>query len=101
MDNGLPLVIANAGRPEYVNNSRVLGPHPQGPEPVLARATRKEQLLVADVEVGGGESRAAAAARRAPWLFEALAREMLAAAGAPAPPGREGVADGRRPAASR
>ena len=37
MDNGLPLVVANAGRPEYVNNSRVLGPHPQGPEPVLAR----------------------------------------------------------------
>jgi predicted amidohydrolase len=97
MDNGLPLVIANAGRAQYVNNSRILGPDAQGPEPVLACATRKEQLLIADVGVDLGENRATAAARRAPWLFEALAQEMLAAAGAPQPvtAGTPEVAPGR------
>ena len=101
MDNGLPLVVANAGRPEYVNNRPRPGPappgaragagarHAQGAAPGRRRRGRRGR------EPGRG------AARRAPWLFEALAREMLAAAGAPAPPGREGVAAGRRPAAPR
>jgi predicted amidohydrolase len=80
MDNGVPLVIANGGRREYVNNSRILKPDGQGPEPVLARATRYEQLLVADVEVNPAKNSAAAAAARVPWLFEGLAQEMLKAA---------------------
>ena len=40
MDNGVHLVIANAGRPEYVNNSRIVEPNGQGPEHKLAYATR-------------------------------------------------------------
>lgn len=83
MDNGLPLVIANAGRHEYVNNSRIIGPDNQGPEPVLARATRKEQLLVADVVLDLMTNRAAAAAKRAPWLAEELAHALLRVATGP------------------
>jgi predicted amidohydrolase len=81
MDNGLPLVIANGGRREYVNNSRIVLPDGQGPERTLARATRREQLLVADVPLDRGRNRAAAAARRTPWLFRELAAEMVRAAG--------------------
>ena len=81
MDNGLPLVIANGGRREYVNNSRIVLPDGQGPERTLARATRHEQLLVADVPLDRGGNRAAAAARRTPWLFRELAAEMVKAAG--------------------
>ena len=81
MENGLHLIIANAGRPEYVNNSRILAPEAQGPEVALARATRKEQLLVADVEFDPHQNRAAQAARRSSWLFTELAQEALRAAG--------------------
>lgn len=81
MDNGLPLVIANGGRREYVNDSRIVLPNAQGPETTLARATRREQLLVADVPLERGGNRATGAARRAPWLFRELAAEMLKAAG--------------------
>jgi predicted amidohydrolase len=84
MDNGLHLIVANAGRPEYVNNSRILTPVSQGPEVALARATRKEQLLVADVDFDPGQNTVLQQARRSPWLFAALGREMLAAAGADA-----------------
>ena len=80
MDNGLHLIIANAGRPEYVNNSRILTAETQGPELPLARATRKEQLLVADVAFTPGQHKAERAAQRSPWLFAELGREMLRAA---------------------
>ena len=77
MENGVHLVIANGGRPEYVNNSRILAPDSQGPEPKLARATRKEQLLVADIEYDLGGSRVETSARHSPWLFRELGEEML------------------------
>jgi predicted amidohydrolase len=77
MDNGLHLIAANGGRPEFVNNSRIIGPGLQGPEPVLARATRKEQLLVADLEYDLNYSNPREKARRTPWLFRELGREMM------------------------
>jgi predicted amidohydrolase len=76
MDNGLHLIAANGGRPEFVNNSRIIGPGLQGPEPVLARATRREQLLVADLEYDLNYNNPREKARRAPWLFRELGREM-------------------------
>ena len=81
MDNDVHLIIANAGRSEYVNNSRILTPSHQGPEPRLARATRKEQLLVADIDYDVGANKVRDAARRTPWLFEELGSQMLQAAG--------------------
>jgi predicted amidohydrolase len=78
MDNGVHLVIANAGRPEYVNNSRIIGPHGQGPEPVLARATRKEQLLVADVSYDR-ENHLVQRFKKSKWLYRELAAEMMQA----------------------
>jgi predicted amidohydrolase len=80
MDNGVHLVIANGGRREYINNSRIVAPEHQGPEPILTRATRREQLLVAEIEFDREGNGAAAAARRSPWLFKELAHEMLKAA---------------------
>ena len=80
MDNGVHLVIANAGRPEYVNNSRIVEPNGQGPEHKLAYATRKEQLLVADIEYEREDNRVLQAAARTPWLFKELGAEMVKAA---------------------
>ena len=80
MDNGVHLVIANAGRPEYVNNSRIVEPNGQGPEHKLAHATRKEQLLVADIEYEREDNRVLQAAARTPWLFKELGAEMVKAA---------------------
>lgn len=81
MDNGVPLVIANAGQHEYVNDSRIIRSDSQGPEPVLARATRKEQLIVADIEVDpDGEGAPISAAKRHPWLFKELAQRLRDAA---------------------
>jgi len=77
MDNGLHLIAANGGRPEYVNNSRIIGPGLQGPEPVLARATHREQLLVADLEYDLNYSKPKEKARRTPWLFRELGQEMM------------------------
>ena len=81
VDNGGHLVIANAGRPEYVNNSRILGPNSQGPEERLAIARHHEQLLVADIEYDPAENKVLTTARRVPWLFRELGREMSKAAG--------------------
>ena len=75
MENALPLVVANAGRKEYTNNSCILAPTSQGPQRFLARATRKEQLLVADVEIQRNRSFSATFVRRVGWLFEELAVE--------------------------
>ena len=80
MDNGVHLVIANAGRPEYVNNSRIVEPNGQGPEHKLAYATRKEQLLVADIEYEREDNRVLQAAARTPWMFKELGAEMVNAA---------------------
>ena len=80
MANGVHLVIANAGRPEYVNNSRIVEPNGQGPEHKLAHATRKEQLLVADIEYEREDNRVLQAAARTPWLFKELGAEMVKAA---------------------
>ena len=80
IDNGVHLVIANAGRPEYVNNSRIVEPNGQGPEHKLAYATRKEQLLVADIEYEREDNRVLQAAARTPWLFKELGAEMVKAA---------------------
>ena len=79
IDNGLPLAIANIGRRDRVNDSRIVIPHGQGPELVLARATQKEQLLTADVPVDLSAGKAGREARSAPWLFKELAQEMLRA----------------------
>ena len=79
MDNGVHLVIANAGRTEYVNNSRIIAPGGQGPEPKLAYATHHEQLLVADITYDLRNNKARTAAKRAPWLFRELAEEMVKA----------------------
>ena len=80
MDNGVHLVIANAGRPEYVNNSRIVEPNGQGPENKLAYATRKEQLLVADIEYDLEGNEVLRSVARAPWLFKELGTEMVKAA---------------------
>ena len=76
MENGVHLVIANAGRQEYVNNSRILAPNSQGPEPKLAWATRKEQLLVANIRYNDGMSKLETAAKHSPWLFRELGEKM-------------------------
>ena len=81
MDNGVHLVIANGGRREYVNNSRIIAPNSQGPESKLAYATRKEQLLVADITYDLEDNKVLGAAKRSPWRFEELAKEMLRATG--------------------
>jgi predicted amidohydrolase len=80
MDNGVHLVIANAGRPEYVNDSRILVPNGQGPPQHLTRATRKEQLLVADIAYDLEDNRVAHAASKSPWLFRELGEAMVRAA---------------------
>ena len=80
MDNGVHLVIANAGRPEYVNDSRILAPNSQGPPQHLARATRREQLLVADIAYNLEDNRVAHAAAHSPWLFRELGAAMVRAA---------------------
>ena len=80
MDNGVHLVIANAGRPEYVNNSRIVEPNGQGPENKLAHATRKEQLLVADIEYERDGNRVLQAAACKPWRFKEMGNEMIKAA---------------------
>ena len=80
MDNGVHLVIANAGRPEYVNNSRIVEPNGQGPENKLAYATRKEQLMVADIEYERDGNRVLQAAACKPWLFKEMGNEMIKAA---------------------
>ena len=77
MDNGVHLVIANAGRNEYVNNSRIISPDGQGPEPRLAYATHKEQLLAADIEYDPDANPVATQARSRPWLFRELGEQML------------------------
>ncbi len=79
IDNGVPLVVANVGRLDRVNDSRILMPNTQGPEQNLARARRKEQLLVADVPLDVSYNKATDAARARPWLFRELAQEMLRA----------------------
>ncbi len=80
MDNGVHVVVANAGRSEYVNNSRVITPAHQGPERNLARATRREQLVVADIEYDLEDNAVLNAAGKSPWLFRELGEEMLKAA---------------------
>ena len=80
MENGLPLVIANGGQAGYVNNSRIITPEGQGPEVVLARATRKDQLIVADVPYNPADNSACALARSRPWLWRELALAARAAA---------------------
>lgn len=77
MDNGVHLVIANAGRNEYVNNSRIISPNGQGPEPRLAYATHKEQLLAADIEFDPEANPVARQARSKSWLFRELGEQML------------------------
>ena len=79
MDNSVHLVIANGGREEYVNNSRIIGPSGQGPEPVLARATRREQLLVADLTYDL-DNHLARRVEQKKWLYRELAQEMTKAA---------------------
>jgi predicted amidohydrolase len=83
MDNGVHLVVANAGRPEYVNNSRIIVPNCQGPEETLAKATRKEQLLVGDIEFNPASNGVRSAIQRDPWLFSELAEEIWKVTGAP------------------
>ncbi len=80
MDNGVHLVIANGGRREYINNSRIIAPNSQGPEPALARARRREQLLVADIEFDANANAPRRIARQRAWLFRELADEMKKAA---------------------
>jgi omega-amidase len=76
MDNGVHLVVANAGRSEYVNNSRIIVPNSQGPEETLAKATRKEQLLVGDIEFKPASNVVRSTIHRDPWLFNELADEI-------------------------
>ena len=77
MDNGVHLVVANAGREEFVNDSRIIAPYGQGPEPQLARATRKEQLLVADIEFDENRNPIAHQAKSTPWLFKEMGETMV------------------------
>jgi len=81
MENGICLVTANGGRRDYVNNTRIVGPDMQGPEPVLAHATRKEQVVSAEIEIHSTVNSAVTAARECPWLFSQLGRIMIRAAG--------------------
>ncbi len=81
MDNGVPLILVNAGRQEYVNDTRILTEAKSGPEFVLARATRKEQLVVADIEVpppDRNKAKRQLGMRR--WLFRELADTIKALA---------------------
>jgi predicted amidohydrolase len=80
MENGVHLVIANGGRSEYVNNSRIISPEVQGPEPCLALATCKEELLVADIEFDPAANKAIEEARTRDWLFRELGKAMVKAA---------------------
>ena len=81
MENGVHLIVANAGREEYVNDSRIIAPFGQGPEPQLARATRKEQLVVADVEFEDARNPIAHQAKSTPWLFKEMGEAMVRLAG--------------------
>ena len=76
MENGLPLVVANAGWSGYVNNSCILGCNINGPPPFLARATRREQLITADVELDRNRNLAAEIKGHVDWLFEEMAAEL-------------------------
>ena len=103
IENGVPLVCANAGRAECaslsplrrpaqaltrgaataadVNDSRIIGPDGQGPEQQLALATNKEELLVADIvpqAANGVKRQLARDGSRA--IFKELAEEMAKAA---------------------
>jgi predicted amidohydrolase len=77
MDNGVHLVVANAGREEYVNDSRIIAPFGQGPEPQLARATHREQLLTADIEFDRDRNLIAHQAKERPWLFKEMGETMV------------------------
>ncbi len=77
MDNGVHLVVANAGREEFVNDSRIIAPYGQGPEPQLARATRKEQLLVAEIEFDENRNPVADQAKSTRWLFKEMGETMV------------------------
>ena len=82
MDNGLQLVVANAGRREYVNDSRIETGAKGGPQILLARATRKEQLIAADLELQPKfDNKAVRSARKWGWLFREFADAARAAAG--------------------
>jgi len=76
MESTCPLVVANAGRPGYVNNSGILGYNSNGPPPFLARASRREQLITADVELDPNRDLAQAMKGRVGWLFEEMAAEI-------------------------
>ena len=80
IENGVHVVAANIGRNEYVNNSRIIAPAHQGPEQVLARATRREQLLVADIRFDPKGNTALGVIRRSPHLFREFARAVSKAA---------------------
>ncbi len=85
MDNGLPLVVANAGRTEYVNDSRIMTQATGGPEFLLARATRNEQLIDAILELSPRfANKAVKTARENRWLMREYADAALAAARSPA-----------------
>lgn len=77
MENGVHLIMANIGRPDYVNNSRIIKPYHQGPEPVLARATRKEQLLTAEIEFDPGANNPRRSLERSPEIFRELGKIYL------------------------
>ncbi|MAE68031.1 MAG: hypothetical protein CMJ18_27595 [Phycisphaeraceae bacterium] len=76
MENVVHVVAANIGRPEYVNNSRIIAPEQQGPEVALARATRREQLLVADVTFDPDANPVRDVMARSPELFAEYARQL-------------------------
>ena len=77
MDNGVPLILVNAGRHEYVNDTRILTQAKSGPEFVLAKATRKEQLVVADIEVSPPDrNKAKRQLGMGRWLFRELANTI-------------------------
>ena len=64
-----------------MNDSRIIGPNGQGPEQQLARATNKEELLVADIKpqtANGIKRQLARDGSRA--IFRELAEEMTKAA---------------------
>ncbi len=81
IENGVHLVVANSGREEYVNDSRIIAPNGQGPESRLARATHKEQVLVADIEFDNNRNPIVHQAKTAPWLFREMGETMVRLAG--------------------
>ena len=88
MDNGLPLIVANAGRPEYINDSRIMTQATGGPEFLLARAKRREQLIDAVIEIQPKfVNKAVKTARENRWLMREYA-EAARAAAARSPAGR-------------